>query len=123
MLKGYENITYELTDEELKLVEPIIKGLEVRIGKETAVTNKEIQKAMNLSSARVHKIIQYIRINNLLNGICSSGNGYFIAKDIEELDECLISLRQRIYTQMKTLHCLERQDIMFGGVGQLTIFD
>ena len=123
MLKGYEIITYELTDEELKLVEPIIKGLEVRIGKENAVTNKEIQKAMNLSSARVHKIIQHIRTNNIVNGICSNGRGYYVAKDIHELEECLISLKQRIYSQMKTLHCLEKQDIMFGGTGQLSIFD
>tara|TARA_B100000902_G_scaffold61383_1_gene68416 strand:+ start:1038 stop:1409 length:372 start_codon:yes stop_codon:yes gene_type:complete len=123
MLKGYENITYELTDEELKLVDSIIKGLEARVGKENAVTNKEIQKAMDLSSARVHKIIQYIRQNNLIYGICSSGNGYYIAKNLQELDECLISLKQRIYTQMKTLHCLENQNRMFGGTGQLTIFE
>ena len=123
MLRGYENITYELTDDELKFVDPIVKGLGARIGKENAVTNKEIQDALGLKSARVHKIIQHIRINNLLFGICSSGCGYYIAKDMEELEECLISLKQRIYTQMKTLHCLEKQDIMFGGTGQLTLFN
>ena len=123
MLKGYENITYELTEDELKLVDPIVKGLGARKGKENAVTNKEIRQALDLTSARVHKIINYIRVNNLLYGVCSSGCGYYIAKDHNELDECLISLKQRIYSQMKTLHCLENQSVMFGGDGQLTIFD
>ena len=65
MLRGYENITYELTEEELKYVDPIVKGLSARIGKENAVTNKTIQDSMGLTSPRVHKIINYIRINNL----------------------------------------------------------
>ena len=59
----------------------------------------------------------------MIAGICSNGRGYYIAKNMNELDECLDSLRQRIFSQMKTLHCLEKQDVMFGGVGQLTIFD
>ena len=123
MLKGYENITYELTDEEKEVVPLIVKGLLKRKGKENAVTNKEIQDALDLTSARVHKIINYIRINDLIFGLCSSGNGYFMAKDLEELNDCMISLKQRIYSQMKTLHALEKQSMMFGSTGQLTIFD
>ena len=65
MLRGYENITYELTDDELAIVDPIVRGLGARVGKVNAVTNKEIQEKMNLTSARVHKIINFIRINNL----------------------------------------------------------
>ncbi len=123
MLRGYENITYELTEEELKYVDPIVKGLSARIGKENAVTNKTIQDSMGLTSPRVHKIINYIRINNLVYGLCSSGCGYYVAANIDELEDCMVSLKQRIYSQMKTLHALENQSIMFGGTGQLTIFE
>ena len=123
MLRGYEDITYELTEDEMLLVAPMVKGLRKRIGKENAVRNIEIQKAMELSSARVHKIINYIRINNLVYGLCSSACGYYIAENIKDLEDCLISLKQRIYSQMKTLHALERQSIMFGGTGQLSIFE
>ena len=123
MLKGYENITYELTDEEKEIVPVIVKGLLKRKGKENAVTNKTIQEKLNLSSARVHIIINYIRINDLIFGLCSSANGYYMAKDLKELEECMISLKQRVYSQMKTLHALEKQSMMMGGTGQLTIFD
>ena len=34
MLRGYEDITYELTEDEMLLVAPIVKGLSKRIGKE-----------------------------------------------------------------------------------------
>ena len=122
MLKGYENINFELCEDDLKWIGPFKKALERRIGKENAVTNKEIQEKTGLSSQKVHKIIQHLRVNNLVAGICSNGRGYYIAKNMHELDECLDSLRQRIFSQMKTLHCLEKQDVMFGGVGQLTIF-
>lgn len=123
MLKGYENINFELCEDDLKWIGPFSKALSKRIGKENAVTNKEIQDKTGLSSQKVHKIIQHIRTNNIVNGICSNGRGYYVAKDIHELEECLISLKQRIYSQMKTLHCLEKQDIMFGGTGQLSIFE
>jgi len=123
MLVGYENINFELGEEDLKWVGPFSKSLSKRIGSANAVTNKEIQDNTGLSSPKVHKIIQHIRTNNIVNGICSNGKGYYIAKDIHELNECLISLKQRIYSQMKTLHCLEKQNIMFGGTGQLSIFE
>jgi len=123
MLVGYENINFELGEEDLKWVGPFSKSLSKRIGSVNAVTNKEIQDNTGLSSQKVHKIIQHIRTNNIVNGICSNGRGYYIAKDIHELNECLISLKQRIYSQMKTLHCLEKQNIMFGGTGQLSIFE
>ena len=123
MLLGYENINFELGEEDLKWVDPFSKSLSKRIGKANAVTNKEIQDNTGLSTQKVHKIIQHIRTNNIVNGICSNGRGYYIAKDIHELNECLISLKQRIYSQMKTLHCLEKQNIMFGGTGQLSIFE
>ena len=123
MLRGYENITYELTDDELAIVDPIVRGLGARVGKVNAVTNKEIQEKMNLTSARVHKIINYIRINNLVFGLCSSGCGYYVAENNKELEDCMISLKQRIYSQMKTLHALESQSVMFGGTGQLSIFE
>ena len=123
MLVGYENINFELSEEDLNWVGPFSKSLSKRIGKANAVTNFKIQDNTGLSSQKVHKIIQHIRTNNIINGICSNGRGYYVAKDMKELDECLISLKQRIYSQMKTLHCLEKQSMMFGGTGQLSIFE
>lgn len=123
MLKGYESITYELTNEEKELLPIIVKGLLNKKGKENAVSGTKIQKALNLSGARLRKIIGYIRTNDLIFGLCSTKSGYYVANTITELEDCMISLKQRIYTQMKTLHSLEKQSLMLGGTGQLTIFE
>ena len=99
MLKGFEDITYELTKEEMEKLPIVIKGLEKKIGKEKAVTSTKICEALNLKAPRLRKIINHIRINNLIFGLCSSSNGYFIADNEKELNEYIISLKQRIKAQ------------------------
>ena len=123
MLKGYEHITYELTDEEKQILPTIIKGLINRKGKQNAVSSLTIQKKLGITRHRIRKIIGHIRTNDLIFGLCSTGTGYYVAENIQELEECMIILKQRIYTQMKTLHHLEKQTMMFGGLGQITIFE
>ena len=123
MINEFENITYELTDSEWEIVPTIIKGLKVRVGKDMAVSGTLICEKMNIKGARLRKIINHIRVNNLLYGLCSCGKGYYIAKDLGELEGCIISLRQRVASQVKVLNALEGQTMMFGGVGQLSIFE
>jgi predicted transcriptional regulator len=123
MLKNYENITFELTDQEKQILPQIIKGLNTKKGRKNAITGDKICEAMYISPPRLRKIISYIRVNNLIFGLCSANNGYYIAENLKELEECIISLKQRIYTQVKVLNSLEQQTIMFGGTGQLSIFN
>tara|TARA_R100000995_G_C3470608_1_gene118133 strand:+ start:784 stop:1155 length:372 start_codon:yes stop_codon:yes gene_type:complete len=123
MLKGFEDITYELTKEEMEKLPIVIKGLEKKIGKEKAVTSTKICEALNLKAPRLRKIINHIRINNLIFGLCSSSNGYFIADNEKELNEYIISLKQRIKAQVDVLNALEKQTLMFGGTGQTTLFE
>ena len=123
MINEFENITYELTDSEWEIVPTIIKGLKVRVGKDMAVSGTLICEKMNIKGARLRKIINHIRVDNLLCGLCSCGKGYYIAKDLGELEGCIISLRQRVASQVKVLNALEGQTMMFGGVGQLSIFE
>ena len=123
MINDFENITYELTDSELELVPIIIKGLSMRKGKDMTVSGTIICEKMNIKGARLRKIINHIRVNNLLYGLCSCGKGYYTAKDLGELEGCIISLRQRVASQVKVLNALEGQTMMFGGVGQLSIFE
>ena len=51
-------------------VKPIIKGLEAKIGKEKAITGSKICEAMDLSGPRLRKIINHIRIYNLVPALC-----------------------------------------------------
>ena len=123
MLKNYENITFELTDQEKKILPQIIKGLNTKKGRKNAITGDKICEAMYISPPRLRKIISYIRVNNLIFGLCSANNGYYIADNLQELQECIISLKQRIHTQVKVLNSLEHQTMMFGGTGQTSLFE
>lgn len=123
MLRGFEKLTDELTDDELKKVPSIVKGISKRIGKENAVTSKIICDKMNLIGVRLRKIIHFIRVNNLLYGLCSNSKGYYVAKNIKELEDNNKSLQQRITSQIEILNALEKQSVMFGGTGEQTDFE
>ena len=123
MLKGFEKLTDELTDDELKKVPTIVSGIGTRIGKENAVTSQVICEKMELIGVRLRKIIHFIRINNLISGLCSNYKGYYIAKNMKELEDNNKSLQQRISSQIEVLNSLEKQTIMFGGTGEQTDFE
>ena len=123
MLRGFEKLTDELTDDELKKVPRIVSGLSKRIGKENAVTSNFICNKMDLIGVRLRKIIHFIRINNLVGGLCSNSKGYYVAKNIQELEDNNKSLQQRITSQIEILNALEKQSVMFGGTGEQTDFE
>ena len=123
MINDFEDITYELTEDELNKVPLIIKGIALRRGKDMAVSGTLICTKMKLKGPRLRKIVNYIRVHNLHYGLCSCGKGYYTANTLKELEDCVISLKQRIASQVKVLNALEGQTMMFGGVGQLSIFE
>lgn len=123
MLKGFEKLTEELSDYELQIVPSIIKGIQARIGKENAVKSSIICDKMNIIGVRLRKIIHFIRVNNLLYGLCSNSKGYYVAKNIQELEDNNKSLQQRITSQIEILNALEKQSVMFGGTGEQTDFE
>jgi len=123
VIKGFETITADLSQDELDMIQPIIKGLTNKQGKDMAITGTKICKAINTTGPRLRKMINYIRTNNLLPGLCSTSNGYFVAKNIYEMQDYIISLKQRIKAQVDVLNALEQQTIMFGGTGQTTLFE
>lgn len=123
MLKGFENLTHELNESEINKVGTIIKGIGARTGKENAITGSIICEKMNLHPVRLRKIIHFIRLHNLLFGLCSNSKGYYVAKDLKEFEDCIISLKQRIRSQVDVLNSLEQQTYMFGGCVQISLFD
>ena len=76
MIKGFEDYTYELTEDELLLVDKLIRGLGPKIGKEKAITSTVICKSLNITAPRLRKLINYIRTTNQLAGLYSSKNGW-----------------------------------------------
>ena len=76
MIKGFEHITFELTKDEMELLPTIIRGLTKKKGKTNAVTSTKICEALKIDAPRLRKMISYIRVNDLIFGLCSSSNGY-----------------------------------------------
>lgn len=100
MIKGFDNETQPLTEYELEQVLPaILEGLKNKIGKANAVTNKfiisRLRGTYKVDAARIRKIINYIRTNDLLPGLIATSEGYFLATTESELLEYEDSLKGR----------------------------
>jgi hypothetical protein len=100
MIKNFENETQPLSEYEKNVLLPLlIRGLETKKGNKNAVTNKYIVSALkptyNMNEARVRKIINHIRTNDLIPGLIATSEGYFIAETEAELLEYEESLKGR----------------------------
>jgi len=115
MIEGFEDQTQPLNDYEKNLLLPvIIKGLNKKIGEENSITSKEIiRKLTNLgykiSGARLRKIINHIRINDLLICLMASSKGYWIETDTQKVMDYIISLEQRADSIQNVANSLKSQ--------------
>ena len=102
MVINFEEQTHELTDyEKNELLPVIVKGLKTKSGKSNVISSTEIIKALKtlkykIDPARLRKIINYIRVNNVLYNLIATGNGYYIATTPQECRDFIKSLDQRI---------------------------
>ena len=114
-INGFEEITYELTDYEINVLLPIMeRGLRKRIGKENAITSNEIlDKCVNagykLNSARIRKLINYIRVNHVIPFLMDSSKGYYIEHDKVKMIEYIESLEKRAKSIINVSVSLRKQ--------------
>ena len=115
MITGYEEITGKLTKEEMKIVKITTEAFFYMLkGRKHQLTIRDIISRLKgagfeISEPRMRKIIQFIRINNLVSGICSDSGGYWIAENSDEFKQTLISLKDRITNQIGTYNELRQQ--------------
>jgi hypothetical protein len=101
MITNFEELTVELTTEEKKLVPIIVDRFLKKPGRENMVSNPAMIEGIDrtygirLSEPRIRKIVQYIRINNLLPGLVGVSRGYFYTEDPEEIESWIESMKQR----------------------------
>jgi hypothetical protein len=101
MIKGHEDITYELTDGELELARKIAPILRLKT-KENPVLASVIVSGVNnkmnlkttLTSARLRKIINFYRVNSILP-VISTKKGYYVSYEEEDINNMIQSLTQR----------------------------
>ena len=128
MLKGYE-ITEDLTTHERAEVLPlIVAGLRSKVGASKAVAGSYICDTLNgsgrlkdykLNPVKLRKLIQTIRLESILFGVCSSSKGYYLAEGVQELSECIESLKQRIRQQQRVVDALDFQREKLKGLEML----
>ena len=114
MIPGFEQQTYDLTDYELLNIVPILeKNLKCNIGKSNPVTNKQICNYLNengikSNGPRIRKIINYLRIQGYVPGLCATGSGYYIAANKEEYIEYIASFSKRVSSMLVVLDAAKR---------------
>ncbi len=91
MIKGFNSETAPLTEYEESVILPIVlRGLRNKVGKANAVTNRTIVQRLNVAGhtttePRIRKIINHIRMTDLLPGLIATSGGYFLATSEAEL--------------------------------------
>lgn len=102
MINGFDKETEDLSEYELTELLPIlVKHLPRKLGVENATTGAAIRKGIELnldfviSGARLRKLINYIRKNDLISCLIASNKGYYVATDNADVKRFIESLEQR----------------------------
>jgi hypothetical protein len=101
MIKNFEQVTADLNHDEKKIVPIIVKRFQNLKGKQNIVTNQQIIDGLykhyniKLTQPRVRKIIQYIRLNNLLAGLIATQGGYYYTTRESEIRDWIETMKQR----------------------------
>jgi hypothetical protein len=100
-LLRFEPETTKLTEYELKLVPIVVNILKSRLGRENAITNNILVNRMSklgfssMTPERMRKLINHIRLYDLLDCLVASSKGYYISNDEKEISDYIGSLRGR----------------------------
>jgi hypothetical protein len=114
MIKGFDEQTQPLTEYEEKFLLPVvIAGLKTKRGAESAVTNtyivSKLKPRYKVDVPRLRKIINHIRVNDLLPGLIATSNGYYLATSETEINDYVDSLRGREDAIRAVRIAMERQ--------------
>jgi hypothetical protein len=106
MIYGFEKETSPLNDKELELIPGLVISFCRRVGKKRAIQNWQIlrtyrKRGYRIDSARLRKMINYIRINNMVPNLVSGNVGYWIEPNpyfVKKYIKSLISRSNAIKT-------------------------
>ena len=115
MITNFFAETHELNKYESEVLQPlIVAGLKTKIGKEKAITNKQICKALKdrehkITDSRLRKIIHNIRAKDLVPLLIATSRGYYVATDNQEIEDYIKSLEERANSILFIKNCLKKQ--------------
>lgn len=118
MLTLFENIIQELTDIEKDRLAPMLIDILKRTTEKNRFTGRRIieyftAQGYPISQIRLCKLIQYIRVANLVApyAVIGSGSGYFLTDDPEKVEDQIESLEGRINSMRSSLDSLKAQKL------------
>jgi hypothetical protein len=101
MIKNFEEFTIELTPTEHRLIPMMVdrfkmkRGIEHIVTAETMIAKIHEAFGVKLKDTRIRKIIQFIRVNNMVPGLIATSRGYYTAETIDEINDWIESLKAR----------------------------
>ena len=115
MIYGFEKETEPLCEYERETLLPIMVAcLSRKVGKDKAVKNEYMCEKMeehnyHIGPARVRKIINHIRVNDLIECLMATNKGYYITEDPQEMRNYISSLKGREEAIRAVRMAMERQ--------------
>ena len=94
-LENFEKHTEDITQNERRTALKMAEKLKYHVGSDRAVKSRVIEKHFNITGNRVRKMVNWLRTTGKCPKLMSTSNGYFIAKNDEELVSHLRSLYDR----------------------------
>lgn len=101
-IKGFENITHELTEFETETLIPVLveklsqhkeKANAIKCGQLSDHVIKRTGRRVN--DPRIRKMIEHIRQNHLLPNVCAGVCGYYVTDGPEDLQQWIRTMKQR----------------------------
>lgn len=118
MIDGFEEFTEDVKLEDMTTIRLLARSLNLRVGKDLAITNKEIRKCFDVKNGikigdpKLRKFIQFIRAKGMVKHLCASSRGYYRAETKEEWLKYREGYRGRVKSMMFTLACMDKEQYL-----------
>jgi hypothetical protein len=128
MIKNFEEFTIELTPNERRLIPMMVDRFKNKRGIKNIVTAETMTEGIaqaygvKLKDTRIRKIIQFIRVNNLVPGLIATSRGYYTAETVAEINQWIESLKARESAIREIREVAERHVQLLQNQNQQTIF-
>jgi hypothetical protein len=129
MIKNFEEFTIDLTPTEHRLIPMMVDRFKMKRGIAHIVTAETMISKINesfgvkLKDTRIRKMIQFIRVNNLVPGLIATSRGYYTAETIDEINEWIESLKAREFAIRQIREVAEHHVHLLQTKAQQTIFE
>ncbi len=116
MLTLFKNITEEITSLERDTLVPLLISILTLSHEEKRITGNQLciwfkAQGHNVSAPRLRKMINYIRVRNMLAPavVIGAGNGYFITTDTGIIEDQIESIKGRMDSMNAFIDTMQAQ--------------